>query len=1094
MPDLTGLSEPLARAEFWESIAEHVFDDLLEEYLRIYYPGFYLVLRLWGVVRFDAMVPIEPSRNPYTRISFDWERALSAVKDPLAALKLVYHWGDAAQPFAYEEALAALAAVMHAFGVSSAAIVPALADKPPFAGDPTKRILNDVNALRMTFLAGDSPVNRVFYKLGLEAYPAARSRESTPTGLMVKPILQGGAGNTLPLGNSFSLIWSVAAALEDAVGFAVFPGEAHIVGGAPAIGTSLTLARAGNEPLYLLGNGGTSRVEVSAFSVSASLVGSVDDPEIKLSVACSGSKGEPGCRIVVPLDDCDEFVKSTVTQPAIDFPFSPQLVWSSKSGLTFDGNANLSIGLPLNISLGPVSLIDANIALGEGARTDSSRSLACRFGFGIRGSLGPITFVVDKIGFVCEIAYRTRDDMRALPASTEMVALGPLGLDLEFAPPKGIGISVEAQGVVTGGGFLFHDPARQLYAGVMQLSLHDQLTVTAFGLISTRMPDGSKGYSLIIFITAEDFQPIPLGLGFTLQGIGGMVAINRTFDEAVLRAGMQNDTLRSLLFPRDPVANAPAIISALASAFPARGGSYLMGIVVRIGWGTPTLIRLDLALILEFGERQRLLALGRISALLPSPDNDLVRLNLDAMGVLDLDQGSLAIDAVLVDSRLVHKFALTGAGALRAGGSGAGSGFVLAVGGFNPRFAPPAAVPTLSRVMIALSSGNNPRLTCEAYFAITSNTVQFGARAQLHAEAYGFSVDGDVGFDVLISRSPLHFIADFHASAQLKHGSHNLFKVSLEGALEGPRPLRASGKASFEIFWCDFTVRFDKTLIDGDPPPLPPAINVQGQLLQALSNAQSWRTDVPAGRTHGVALRKLAPGAPLVIDPLGRLVVRQDVVPLNTGRDIDLFGGSPVAGARRFALGASLNGVDAGAAADAAGGLRAGAVLRHERRREAGQPVVRGDGRGHGGRQRRGDGSTRRRRWRRRLEYESIVIDTLAPPGNPPPPLAGALCAGPLAAAGAQRDRRGGARAGAARRAGAVPHRRTRRCAIRRAALGHRADRRGSGRGHRSRGAHLERASRGAARPQPRRRAATSSFPRRKLLEVIAWPPRHPHR
>ena len=75
---------------------------------------------------------------------------------------------------------------------------------------------------------------------------------------------------------------------------------------------------------------------------------------------------------------------------------------------------------------------------------------------------------------------------------------------------------------------------------------------------------------------------------------------------------------------------------------------------------------LDLALILEFGARKRLLVLGRISALLPSPDNDLVRLNLDAIGVLDFDQGTASIDAVLVDSRLAHKFALTGAMALRA--------------------------------------------------------------------------------------------------------------------------------------------------------------------------------------------------------------------------------------------------------------------------------------------------------------------------------------------------------------------------------------------------------------------------------------------
>ena len=76
---------------------------------------------------------------------------------------------------------------------------------------------------------------------------------------------------------------------------------------------------------------------------------------------------------------------------------------------------------------------------------------------------------------------------------------------------------------------------------------------------------------------------------------------------------------------------------------------------------------MDLALILEFGARQRLLVLGRISALLPSPDNDLVRLNLDAMGVIDFDEGTASIDAVLVDSRLAHKFALTGAVALRAG-------------------------------------------------------------------------------------------------------------------------------------------------------------------------------------------------------------------------------------------------------------------------------------------------------------------------------------------------------------------------------------------------------------------------------------------
>jgi hypothetical protein len=68
----------------------------------------------------------------------------------------------------------------------------------------------------------------------------------------------------------------------------------------------------------------------------------------------------------------------------------------------------------------------------------------------------------------------------------------------------------------------------------------------------------------------------------------------------------------------------------------------------------------------HLGARTRLLALGRVSALLPSRDNDLIRLNLDALGVLDFDAGTPAADAVLVDSRLAHQFPITGSAALRA--------------------------------------------------------------------------------------------------------------------------------------------------------------------------------------------------------------------------------------------------------------------------------------------------------------------------------------------------------------------------------------------------------------------------------------------
>ena len=106
---------------------------------------------------------------------------------------------------------------------------------------------------------------------------------------------------------------------------------------------------------------------------------------------------------------------------------------------------------------------------------------------------------------------------------------------------------------------------------------------------------------------------------------------------------------------------------------------------------------MDLALILEFGARTRLLALGRISALLPSADNDLVRLNLEAMGVIDFDAGTAALDAVLVDSRLAHKFPITGAAALRAGFGSGPTSFVLVGGRAATRTSPrPPAFPRSS--------------------------------------------------------------------------------------------------------------------------------------------------------------------------------------------------------------------------------------------------------------------------------------------------------------------------------------------------------------------------------------------------------------
>jgi len=134
----------------------------------------------------------------------------------------------------------------------------------------------------------------------------------------------------------------------------------------------------------------------------------------------------------------------------------------------------------------------------------------------------------------------------------------------------------------------------------------------------------------------------------------------------------------------------------------------------------------------------------------------------------------------------------------------------------------------------------------------------------------------------------------------------------VQGALEGPRPLRVSAKATFEILWCDFSVRFDKTLVSGERPPLPPAVDALAELRRALADSSNWSAQMPGGERQTVVLRERPPGSAAALPalhPLGRLSVKQSLLPLNTARDIDTFGGAPLRGDRRFTVTAvTLNG------------------------------------------------------------------------------------------------------------------------------------------------------------------------------------------
>jgi hypothetical protein len=281
---------------------------------------------------------------------------------------------------------------------------------------------------------------------------------------------------------------------------------------------------------------------------------------------------------------------------------------------------------------------------------------------------------------------------------------------------------------------------------------------------------------------------------------------------------------------------------------------------------------------------------------------------MNVLGIIDFDQHTISLDAILYDSRLVGKFPITGSMAMRLNW-GSAPVFALSIGGLHPAFKPPAKFPTLERLAISFSNTDDFRLRAESYIAITSNTYQFGAKLELYASAGGFSIEGRVGYDVLIQYDPFGFVADFYASVQLKYHSDNLFAVKIEGELAGPQPLHIKGKARFEIFWCDFSVSFDHTFLKGDPPPLLAPVQVLLLLKVALADPRNWSGQLAEGERRMVTLRdKQAPGQ-IALHPLGALSVRQTVVPLEL--EIAKFGNAQPADAHLFKINSlSVNGKD----------------------------------------------------------------------------------------------------------------------------------------------------------------------------------------
>lgn len=703
-----------------------------------------------------------------------------------------------------------------------------------------------------------------------------------------------GADAAFSIGNAdWNLTASLDASIPVQAGITLRPsGEVSLV--PPAAGPfngdfviTFTVPGQGGSPTpyILVGEADASRFEFKQFRLEAGvgLTWNPGDGEAQGRFHVEGELQDG--KIVIKPRNPDGFLSKILPEDGISIDLSLLIGYDSERGFYFDGSGGLEIQLPTNLQLGPLLIESLILSIQAG-----SDGIPLGIGANIGLQLGPFAAVVENMGIQATLTFP--------PDSSGN--LGAANLDVDFKPPTGVGLAIDA-GVVKGGGFLRFEYEKGRYTGIVYLSIKEMVNVTAIGLITTKNPDGSPGFSLLLLITAE-FTPIQLGFGFTLNGVGGIVGVNRTMVLVELQAGVRNNTLDNILFPSNPIANATQIITDLEKVFPPLQNRFTFGPMGLLGWGTPTLISIELGLMLEVPNPIRLAILGVIKMVLPTEEAAILKLQVNFVGTIDFEAKYLTFDASLFDSKLLI-FTLEGDMALRIKW-GENSNFLFTVGGFHPDYTPPPLnLPSLKRLSISLMSGN-PRLTISSYFAVTSNTVQFGAGVDFYFGVSKFKVLGYLYFDALFQFNPFYFKISIAAGLGVYIGSKEILSIHLAGSLEGPTPWHITGKIKFKIlFFIKISVSIERTWGESKNTSLPD-IQVLPKLKEALLNKANWLTPVETftqNLDNLVTLRSIEnTDEDIIAHPSRSLTVSQKVVPLDIS--IEKFGTQNPSDFTRFHL------------------------------------------------------------------------------------------------------------------------------------------------------------------------------------------------
>ena len=613
----------------------------------------------------------------------------------------------------------------------------------------------------------------------------------------------------------------------------------------------------------------TGRRELGALAVEdVALVGFVNYKGSAVVGIRIRTKLEAGLR-------SDKLLEKTIPGGNNPSAESTAIQLDSSDGLTFGEGKSRRLTLPVSFSLPGVEMREFMIQLPS--QDDPGAD--------------------DSVEIMATVAAKFGSAMGLVVEGTGVKVSWSNGLDVGPRLPTGLGIRIDA-GIVAGGGFILRNDKE--YGGILDLKI-GEFRITAIGLLVT------DPFSFVVILAIRFSPAIQLGLGFTLNGLGGILAVERRVATDPLREGIKSGQADQLLFPEDPIAAGPTILNKVRDIFPPQEGSFAVGPIGELGWGGEAgFVVAKVGVVLSLPD-PLLILLGSVKIGVPSPKVTprIVDLHAEVYGEFTPDH--LLFIVGLVKSK-VAGISISGDIGLYIQWAGGGD-FALSVGGFFPGYEPPKALSGLRRLAIDLSPSSWLSLRAEGYFAITTNSLQFGAMVRLNAKLGPVRGKAWLGLDALFKWSPrFYFEIRLTAGLEISAFGLDLFGVEFKGTLKGPTPWTIQGYASISVLFWD--IEFDLgpfTWGEEDTSSLP-TVSPRALVAEALTDDEAWMPQVPDGADEMVHL--LADTTtPLLVHPLGGLEVKQLKVPLET--TIERVGKANVSESRINLGSPAVSGVDA---------------------------------------------------------------------------------------------------------------------------------------------------------------------------------------